>query len=261
MKRIRGYVVSLLAAGTLVGAALPACTTNDQTLFITGALAPPSSRTNGGCTFTNERTQAQLFYGHYDVGLADSYYAVLMVGNQLTPRADLANNRAESNLVHITGGVVRVTDPDGAPIGSVDGFTSLATGFVSAQANNDPSFTSVGLPVIDAPTTAILRSAVKDRRTSKSVVAHVKVFGTSLAGMSVESGEFHFPITVCNGCLVSFDGFDPATVTKDRPLNCDKPLETAGETKGPCWLGQDLPVSCRACQHLRSPDVCDPNVP
>ena len=50
-----------------------------------------------------------------DIGVADNYYAVLLVGNQLIPRSDPQNNRAESNRVHINGAIVRVTETDGTP--------------------------------------------------------------------------------------------------------------------------------------------------
>src|SRR6476619_497025 len=53
MKRILGHVVSLLVVGLAVSAALPACATNDQTIFIRNALAPAITRTNGICTYTN----------------------------------------------------------------------------------------------------------------------------------------------------------------------------------------------------------------
>ncbi len=256
MKRILGYVASLLAAGTVVGAALPACATNDQTLFISGALAPSANRQGGSCVYTSDPQQTRLFQAHLDIGLADSYFAVLLVGNQLIARGDPQNNRAESNRAHINGGIVRVTEPDGTLIRE---FTSLATGFNDPQSSNSPGYSSIGLVVVDAPTRDLLRPGLPNRQVSKTVLINVKVFGTTLGGVEMESGEFQLPMQVCNGCLVTFDGYDPTS--KTQPNNCDKAPETTSTTTGPCSLGADKSVSCRLCRGLRSPDVCDPNVP
>ena len=108
MKRIWGHVVSLVVVGMAVSAAMPACATNDQTIFIRSALAPSANRQMGGCIYTNDPTQAELFQARADLGVTDSYFAVLLVGNQLIPRADSLSNRAESNRVHINGAIVRV---------------------------------------------------------------------------------------------------------------------------------------------------------
>ncbi|HSO38734.1 MAG TPA: hypothetical protein VLT33_39665 [Labilithrix sp.] len=258
MKRIWGYVVSLLAAGTLVGSALPACATNDQTIFIHGVLAPSANRQGGSCTYNSDPQQAFLFQPLVDIGLTDSYSAVLLVGNQLIPRGDPQANRAESNRVHINGGIVRVDNPDGTPIRE---FTSLSTGFNDPQNNNTPGYGPIGLVVLDAPTKDALLPSVQARGTSRTVLVTVKVFGTSLGGVDVESGEFQFPMQVCRGCLVLQDGYD--STSKTQPRNCDKPAElsSATSTTGPCYIGQDLAISCRNCRGLRSPDICDPNVP
>ena len=61
MKRIWGYVVSLLAAGTLVGSTLPACATNDRTIFVRSVLAPSANRQGGACVYNGDPQQAALF--------------------------------------------------------------------------------------------------------------------------------------------------------------------------------------------------------
>lgn len=263
MKRILGYVVSLLAAGSVVGAALPACATNDQTIFIRGALAPSANRQGGLCVWTNDPQQTVLFRAGFDVGLSDSYFAILLVGNQLIARGDPQNNRAESNRAHINGGVVRVTEAGGAPIDPThpDGFTSLATGFNDPQTNNAPGYSVVGLVAVDKPTRDILAAQLPTRQSSKTVLINVKVFGTTLGGVDLESGEYQFPMQVCNGCLVNLsDGYEPTSLK--QPRNCDKaPEANATQNTGPCFLGQDLTVSCRDCKGRRNPDVCDPSVP
>lgn len=259
MKRIWGYVVSLLAAGTVLGATLPACATNDQTIFIRSVLAPSATRVGGACTYTNDIQQAALFQSHLDVGLTDSYFAVALVGSQLVSRGDPQNNRAESNRAHINGGIVRVTEPDGALIRE---FTALATGFNDPQNNNSPGYSVVGLVVVDAPTSDILRATLKNRQQTKTILVNIKVFGKTLGGVDVESGEYQLPMEVCNGCLVKFDGYDAGIdPLKPKGPNCDLPAEKTAPTDGPCTIGADAAISCRLCRGLRRPDVCDPNVP
>jgi len=254
MKRIRGYVVSLVALTGLLGAVLPACATNDQTIFIRGVLAPSANRQGGSCIYNSDPTQALLFEPLLDVGLTNSYSAVMLVGNQLIPRGDPQNNRAESNRVHINGGIVKVSNPDGSLIRE---FTSLASGFADPQNNNAPGYAPIGLVVVDAPTKDALLPSVLTKGTSRTILVTVKAFGVSVGGVDVESGEFQFPMQICRGCLVIQDGQDNAVMVPKR--NCAKaPESTAGAITGPCYRGQDLPISCRDCQGL---DVCDPNAP
>ena len=259
MKRIWGYSVSLLVAGTVVGAALPACATNDQTIFIRSVLAPSAARVNGLCSYTGDIAQAALPEAFLDVGLADSYFGVLLVGSQLLGRGDPQNNRAESNRAHINGGVIRVTEPNGKGIKE---FTSVAAGFTDPQGSNAPDYASVGMVLIDGPTSEAFRAELKNRKQLKQVLVFVKVFGRTLGGVDVESGEFQLPMQVCNGCLVAFDGYDPGIdPLKPKPTNCDTPPEKTTGTDGPCRPGQDAALSCTRCRGQRIPDVCDPNVP
>jgi hypothetical protein len=251
MKRIWGRVLSLLVAGIAVSAVVPACATNDQSIFILGGLAPSANRVNGACIYTNDPQQAHLLEGTLDVGLSDSYYSVLLVGNQMIPRGDPLNNRAESNRVHIDGGVVRVTESDGTLIRE---FTSPGNGLPNPASNNTPDFAVVGMVTLDAPTADTLRGVVTIG-TSKTVLVNIKAFGTTLGGTDLESGEYQFPLLVCNGCLVDFStGNDPQQQPQPNCL-----LTTAaggsGTTQAPCRFGQDEYVKCETCRAL---DICNP---
>ena len=252
MKRILGHIVSLLVVGTVVGTLMPACAANDQSLFIRAALAPSVSRANGACTYTSDPTQLALFQAHLDVGVTDSYFAVLLVGSQLIAKGDPQNNRAESNRAHINGGIVRVTEPDGKLIRE---FTSLASGFNDPQQNSAANYGPVGLVVIDALTRDLLLPALPTRAASKTILVNVKVFGTTLGNVDMESGEYQLPMQVCNGCLVDFStGYDPTS--KTQPLNCDKALGMGSTTNIPCFRGQDENVPCQLC---RGRKACDPS--
>lgn len=254
MKRILGRVVVILASALFIGSALPACVENDQSIFVRSILAPSTNRQNGACVYTDDPQQAQLFEGQLDVGLRDNYFAIVLVGNQLIQRGDPAAVRAEPNRVHLNGAVVRVTDPNG---GQIAEFTSLATGFADIQQNNNPDYGTMGIVGIDAPTAATLRGQIADRFTTKQVILQVKAFGKTLGGVDVESGEFQFPLEICNGCLVNFGTADTARPVAEQ---CSGPVvaSAAGGGSGalPCNAGQDFePVPCQLCQGR---DSCDP---
>ena len=255
MKRIWGHVLSVSLAAIAVGALAPACAENDQSIFIRNVLAPSTNRTNGTCVYTDDPQQAALFEGLVDLGVRDNYYAVVLVGNQMIPRGDPANTRAESNRVHLNGAIVRVTEPNGALINE---FTSLASGLADPQSNNNPDYGLMGVTAIDAPTKDKLIAQLPTRSATKQVVVNLKAFGKTNGGVDVESGEFQFTVRACNGCLVSFAGADdPAQ--QPRP-NCKAALGASGgggATALPCFPGQDEPVPCQLCQGR---PACDPAV-
>ena len=259
MKRILGHAVSLLAAGLLMSAVFPACATNDQTIFIQNVLAPPIARTAGACQYAPDPESVFLTVGTADIGIADSYSGIILVGNQLTPRADQVSNRAESNRVHLNGGIVRVTEADGTLIRE---FTSYGSGFLNPGANGAADFGIVGVILIDAPTKEILLNQktpegvqiLNNSFVTKTVLINIKVFGTSLGGTEVETGEFQFPTQVCNGCLVDF-----STGTEETSMvtpNCEKTLPATGTSTSvlPCRAGQDELTPCQLCKGKRNSD-------
>lgn len=246
MQRLLGKILTVVGVGVTVGVLTPACADNDQAIFVRMVLAPPTNRQNNMCIYTSDATQALLSQGILDIELRDSYTAALLVGSQLIGRGATLATRAEPNRVHLNGAVVHVSDVSGAVLGE---FTSVASSFVDPQLNNQASYSPlVGVTLIDRAIKDQLATQI-ERYGSKLVVASIRVFGRTLGGVDVESGEFQFPITVCRGCLVSFvDGDDPAVDGKD----CSIPL--SGTVPPPCELGQDEIFPCQLC---RGVPVCD----
>ncbi len=242
MKRVLGQALSVVTVALLATAFTPACAENDQSIFIRSALAPSTNRQGGRCVYTSDPTQTGLFLGEVDIAFTNSYTAVLLIGNQLAQRGDSANTRAESNRAHINGAVVRVTDPNGGLIGE---FTSLATGFVEPQLNNQASYGPIMVTAIDVPTMAKIAADV-DFERPKLVAANIKVFGRTVGGVDLESGEFQFPIRVCKGCLVTFEGYDDKATDV---VECKRPADdAAGSTDDlPCRSGQDERTPCLYC--------------
>jgi len=249
MKRILGRVVSIVAVAIVASAAAPACATNDESIYIRAVLAPPSTKQNGQCVFTNDPQQAALFEGLLDVGVRDSYTAVLHVGNQMIARGDPNAPRAESNRIHINGAVIRVTDPNNNALAGCPKdceFTSFADGAVAdPQTANTPSFIAASLIAIDEPTANTIAGIVTGPSSTTLVIANIKVFGKTLGGVDVESGEFRFPIRACNGCSVKFTNADYAP----RPPTCARDVNAtaSASTEGGCFVGQDAPTNCEDC--------------
>lgn len=248
MTRIWGHFLSLAVTGLVASAVIPACATNDQSIFIRGVIAPPQNRQNGTCIYTDDAQQALLFQGTFDVGIKNDYFAVMLVGSHLIQRGDPTNGpRAESNRAHLDGAIVRVTETNGDLIHE---FTSPAGGFTDTATNNTPDYGLLGTTVIDAATRNILFSRIPNAFTSPevSVLVNIKAFGRTLGGEDLESAEFQFPVTVCNGCLISFSNADdPATPAAD----CDRDLAAAGGSSAtlPCNPGQDEGTPCQLCRN------------
>jgi hypothetical protein len=252
MKQILGRVFSFALVGATVGGIAPACVDNDQSIYVRGALAPPTNRQNNECIYQPDPTAPFLPEGLLDVAATDSYTIHLLVGNQMNPRGDQSNTRAESNRAHLNGAVVTVTNPDGGEIGS---FTATGTGFVDPQVGTTAAFGILQVTVIDAATSAKIGSQLggftpgpgQPAPPQKLVLANIKAFGTTLGGVDLESGTFQFPIRVCKGCSIVFAD-DPATPGVD----CNLPLTTAGGSGAsqvviPCQPGQDEVTPCQTC--------------
>jgi hypothetical protein len=251
MKRLLGQVLLVSTCGVLATALTPACADNDQSIYVRQVMAPPLNRQNGQCSYTPDPTQPFWPRGQLDVGIRATYDPVLLVGGQLNARGDTNTTRAEPNRAHLNGAVVPVTDANGAQISE---FTSLGAGTLDPQSNNIPSWGLFAAPIIDAQTSAKLKAGLTAGGPAKLVVANIKVFGKTLGGVDLESGEFQFPIEVCVGCLVDFStGNDPAT----KEVDCTLPLNAAGGgtiTQLPCAAGQDERTPCQLCAATN--DLC-----
>jgi hypothetical protein len=243
------FAASVIALSLMVA---PACVDNDQSIYIRQVMiGTPGTGTALGCTYTADPSQPGLIApGEVDVALRENYEAVLLVGNQMNSRGDNLQTRSESNKAHLDGAIVRVTDANGNDIAE---FTAQSAGFADSANGTVAGFGLIGVTLLDAPTLAKIAGGLGPTDT-KLVLANIKVFGETLGGDDLESGEFQWPITVCNGCLISFLGADdPLTPGVDCNLQSSAAGGAAGgggsstATLG-CHPGQDGPVSCTVCR-------------
>jgi hypothetical protein len=243
---------SWLALGIagLGATSLPGCAENDSMMFIIGVYA----RKEGSCTPKADAGAPIWDGGVMDRLFASDYTAALLIGNQITERGSREQLRTETSRVALKGAEVKLESLNGASL--VDPFSSTATGFVDAAAGTDPA-----LSVMYA---SLIPPSVAPDLPQGTIVAKVRVFGTTLGGQDVESSELSFPIQICDGCLVSFPA-EARDLTADGTAYVCK---VAGDDVGtgssnrnvdlPCTLGIDLPAPCTVCSstyaECQSPD-------
>jgi len=240
----RGLTLSVVAGAMAVGAS--ACADNESSIFIRQVLVPSGS----DCTYSADPGGAALALGVMDLAFTREYWAGLLVGNQLVARGASDQLRTETARFRAEGAEVEIETTSGDLVQS---FTVPVSGFADPSGGTEPGWGVVHAVLIDGTTGQSLAAGFAEGERSPvvgRVVVVVKVFGRTLGGREVESGEFRFPISVCYGCLVSFppDATDPDLPTP----NCAN-VGTGSSGEVPCYVGQDEPIDCRVCQAQGGP--------
>jgi hypothetical protein len=261
MRRLPFKTLLALGAACLSAGLLPSCATNDSMMFITGVYY----RKFGACTAKADFAAPTVDKGVLDLALASEYRAALIVGNQITERGSRERVRTETSRVALKGAEVTLENLQGGAIGKP--FSSTGTGFVNASAGTDPSLTIMYASLIPASVARTLQLG--------TVVAKVRVFGTTLGGEDVESSELAFPIDVCFGCLISYPASARDLTADGTDYVCkvagdDMATAVAADADQPCELGIDIQTPCTACSGLYEicqdpkkncsyyPDACPP---
>ncbi len=266
MKRtVRGAIVAVVGALLAAGLA-PACVEYPQSLIVTKVVvAKPDDE--GVCLY-DPGTPA-LITGRLDVAVADSYTAALVVVNQLRAAADPGRNRVESANVYLLGATVRQTvdgvnldaeiSPNADPKLAIDDgrtgneYRTPGSGFVTPGGGQ--AIATVDL--LDSAAVKKLRRLLAQRIAANpavtnptlTVIAFARVQGQTLGGLTLESQEFQFPITVCSKCLVSFPRA-PDTTNPDDKCPGAPASATGTVEKVPliCRPGQDSLTDCSLCK-------------
>jgi hypothetical protein len=230
------------------------CADSESMLFIRQVQARLSTGATA-CAADNAPTSPSLPLGTLDVAYRSRYTATLLVGNQLVPRGDNTQLRTETSRVDIQGTIVRALDDAGNVVwGPV---TVPGTGFIEPASGATPSFglTETTLFQADAALIASMQGG-----GVKHDIAIAKVFGRSLGGTDVESGEWQFPIDICFQCLIQFPS-EANGAMAGQPPNCDAISTTGTTVEAPCNPGQDDSMDCRACKQIffNNLNACEPN--
>lgn len=236
-----------LVCAALAAAGASGCSDNDASLFVMGVLAADAP----ACEVSADPGSKQLFHGTLDVAFRSKYEGVVLVANQLAPRGDKKQLRAETSGLQLRGAEVELTSSQGTVI---DKFSVNGGGFVQASRSESPGFGTAEVTMIPASVGADLAATLSANPSGRrTLVARIRVFGDTLGGIEITSGDFTFPIDVCWGCLVEY----PLEAVVD-PADGTGGLVCGGKPDGivsnQCIRGQDDAIDCRTC--AAESDVC-----
>lgn len=210
------------------------CAENESSLFVIGVYA--LGRTQ--CVAEPNSTAVLLPSGILDRTVANGYNAALLVGSQLTQRGSRESLRTETSRLAVAGANITIYSTEGAEIVRPD---VAATGLVHPANGTDPGLATVfaqlvrpaDLQALGPPGQAIVR---------------VRIFGTTLGGQDIESGDYDFPITVCDGCLISYPAEAADPTAPNGEYFCSTAADTMEtETTQVCYPGQDDIIPCTEC--------------
>ncbi len=255
---IRSAVVALLAVGS-AALASPGCADSESIIFIRQVQAGAASG-SAGCVVDNSPSSLTLTGGTLDVAFRLQYTATLLVGNQLVPRGNSSELRTETSRIALQGAVVRVQDSNG--IVQWGPVTVPGSGFIDPASGSNASYGVTDTILLGSEYGKRLSEEIQaspNHSLIRHVTAVVKVFGRTLGGLNVDSGEWQFPLDVCYRCLVAFPREADDVKLMTQP-NCDLAASTGTSVTAPCIVGENDTVDCRVCKQFfpgRS-DLCDP---
>ncbi len=247
----------LLATAAMVGLAASSSSCrikaqNNESIFIRTIQAAQAP----DCTAKPDPNGVFLARGTLDVGVRSRYFAFVLVGNQLVARGDFKLARAESNRVTLTGADVHLLDDQ---LKEIAFYSVVALGTVDPTTSSDPGYGLASVEVIPSGAIDAIKGTVVHSNTVRTFYAKLRVFGSTLGGTDVESGDFTFPIDVCFGCSVIFTPeSNDTTIGPGTTPNCRGKVASATTTTGQtqaCFFGQDGFIQCNVCQGLQ---VCTP---
>lgn len=200
--------VALLVLATL---GVTACVDDDRMFYISQALAPDSS-----CSVSTGGTS--LWGGILDVSVSGyGYYLNPVVVNQML--STTGDGQPERNVIHMRGFKIDAPSP-------IADFEIPASGAI--KPNGEAVFAAVE---VLRPADAAMMASQVSGNNQPVVEVKIRAFGDR-SGDEMETAEFIYPITLCNGCLVNMLSACP---TAD---------DTATYTTNGCGLPQDSQVTC-----------------
>lgn len=250
-------VLALLGFAGAILAGTPSCRDNNETIFVRQVQAPQAPT----CIALPDPTGLAVTRGTLDAALSTHYFVYVLVGNQMVARGDFKQARSEPNRVILKGADVHLKDMTTG--GEVGFYSVTVVGEVDPQTNGDATYGLAAFELIPHEVgvqihNALLAAQQAGKATAQSYEARFKIYGTSLGGVDVQSGDFTFPVDVCYGCTVVYpsDAYDPTLDPKS--VNCKKSGAAATTTTTgtiACLIGQDGITDCRNCQNN---PVCTP---
>ncbi len=173
--------LSLLSLCSLGALATGGCADNRTTLFIAGVRY---FEPGGDCEADESLGGNQLLSGSYDPLSGFPYYAWVIVANGLQPLGDNDTLRPETSRIQLQGAEISVRTVTGAA--AAPAFTINFSATISPDDSEDPGVAVLPIPILQ-PSLSL---------NPGDYQVGITVFGETLGGTDVESGEFDFPVTV-----------------------------------------------------------------
>lgn len=209
------------------------CSDTYSTLFIRQVQQPDP---DDDCNVSNDSSAAVKLSGTLDRAVEDGYMAHVLVGNQMIPRANNNLLRPETGRIQLYEMEIEVFDFTGA---SVAFFAAPISGFADIATSTLPGYGLVQTSILPPAVAA----AIDTSAGAASVVARMRVFGTTLGGLEVDSAPWDFPMTICGAPGDAVSCVQPTT-----PDDC-----TTQGAKACLPLDSNLGgVDCRLLQQLQS---------
>jgi len=219
----------------LLGPALSVqgCVDNESSLFVIGVFAIGETQ----CIAEPDSTAVLLPSGTLDRSLANGYQAALLVGSHLTEQGSREKLRTETSRLQVEGAHVTLYNTAGQAFTLPD---TAATGLIDPASGTDPGLAAVYAQLIRPADFANLGDPGQ-------AIVRVRVFGTTLGGQEIESGDFDFPIQVCDGCLISYPPEAADPTAPPGVYLCSPAVDVEDDTATVCYPGQDAYVPCTLC--------------
>ncbi len=185
--------LSLLSLCSVGALAAGGCADNRTTLFISGVrgFVPGDA-----CEVELSLGGTQLLSGTFDPLPGFPYYAWLIVANGMQPLGENDTLRPETSRIQLQGAEISISEVSGAA--AAPAFTVNFAATISPDPSEDPGVAVLPVPIVPASL------GLDPGGYQVSIV----VFGETLGGTNVESGEFQFPVTVLpEGSLTLCESF------------------------------------------------------
>ena len=245
--RLRAGALLLLTAssGILASSCQDPFDLEVPALFVRSCLVEPADT----CEVGADVSWPFLSQGTFDSSFGNDYACPLLIGNQ------------DAWPIQITGADVRILDVDGSPVASVASSSSPTSGFVERQTADIPGFGLARVRLLDVKTADELLAS---NASGVTLIAAVRVHGTTLEGREVSSDEWLFPIKLvphqglCNlaPCLSE----DPSSDVP--PQNCHPGVDSLTDCRQGCGCtvgkGECAPLACVDSSPGSSKPICLP---
>ncbi|HEY3497027.1 MAG TPA: hypothetical protein VGK73_20150 [Polyangiaceae bacterium] len=249
MHRVRNITAAGLMA--LGGAVLAGgCVDNRSSLYIEGVFELTTTR----CIAEPDSDAVMRASGVIDLAFANGYRAALLVGSQLFERGSREKLRTETSRLAIEGARITLYGTDGGETT----YETTASGMVQPASGTDPGLAAVFAQLIrpDDLGNPLVEGDYGNLGPPGQAIVRMRVFGTTLGGQKIESGDFDYTVYVCEGCLITYPP-EAADPDSDGYL-CSFAADTATDDTDYCFLGQDQAIPCTRC--VAFSDICrDPS--